>query len=152
MNNMKYYNDSLAYDFERFMPRERKERADIVKMPEKKTSAKKRAATRHASAFATVLLVAAFALAALCGNIFLRLQINEVNTRINDAKNDLNALKSETTQLQVEVDRCMSYGNIEEKAAELGMVKCDKDQVRYITVNDQNAALVNNEIVLADGE
>ena len=42
MNNMKYYNDSLAYDFEMFMPRTaEKPRDNIVKMPVKKPEERK---------------------------------------------------------------------------------------------------------------
>ncbi len=149
MNNMKYYNDSLAYDFERFMPRERKESNNIVKLPEAKRSPRQRKETLRVSAFATVAFAAIFMLAALCGNIFLRIQINEVNSKLNSAKSELNALQSETTALQVEVDRKISYSNIEEAAAKLGMVKCDREQVRYITVNDKDAALVDDEIVSA---
>ena len=54
MNNLKYYNDSLAYDFEMFSPKtaERpKSRDNIVVMPvaNKKSKAKRRAAARRLS-------------------------------------------------------------------------------------------------------
>ena len=46
MNNAKYYNDSLAYDFELFMPKtQHSPRAEIVKMPKKNIN---RAARRQA--------------------------------------------------------------------------------------------------------
>jgi len=47
MDNLKYYNDSLAYDFEMFMPKtaQKKEpRENIVVMPRKAAKAKKRKA------------------------------------------------------------------------------------------------------------
>ena len=45
MNNFKYYNDSLAYDFELFMPREKNVNNDnVIKMPQKKTVSKQRKA------------------------------------------------------------------------------------------------------------
>ena len=49
MNNLKYYNDSLAYDFEMFMPKTNtqvRENADdnIVKLPSPKVKARRKAA------------------------------------------------------------------------------------------------------------
>ncbi len=153
MNNMKYYNDSLAYDFERFMPRTQpREQDNIVKLPTKKAAASQKKATRQLSAYATVLLLAVFMLAAFCGNIALRLRINEVSTQIADAKSELTALQSEETALEVEVDRRISYCNIEQEAKKLGMVKRSKEQVHYISVNDKNAALVGDQVIVSDAD
>ncbi len=148
MDNLKYYNDSLAYDFEMFMPRKAEEpvrKDNIVKLPRTKQQqrAKKRAVKRvSASAFAVMTTV--FVLAAMCGNIFLRLQINEVNSKINDVKAEINVLESQKTGLEVELERVISYSNIELEAAELGMQKMDKSQVKYIRVNDKNTAITND--------
>ncbi len=151
MDNLKYYNDSLAYDFEMFMPRsaEPVRKDNIVKLPQTKQQkrAKKRAVKRvSASAFA--VMTAVFVLAAMCGNIFLRLQINEVNSKINDVKSEINELQSEQTNLEVELERIISYSNIEFEAAQIGMQKMDKDQVKYIRVNDKNTAITKNGEVL----
>lgn len=147
MDNLKYYNDSLAYDFEMFMPRsaEPVRKDNIVKLP--RTKAQRRAKTRavkrvSASAFAVMTTV--FVLAAMCGNIFLRLQINEVNSKINDVKSEINALESQKTSLEVEFERIISYSNIELEAAEIGMQKMDKNQVKYIRVNDKNTAVTKD--------
>ena len=91
MDNIKYYNDSLAYDFEMFMPKTavRNEPLDnIVVMPRTAAASRKRkaAATRTLSAPVTLILCAVMVLAGLCGNIALRPQINEVNSEINDIK------------------------------------------------------------------
>ena len=64
----------------------------------------------------------------------------------------LNELKSEETALEVEFERRISYSNIELQAAELGMSKCSKDQVKYIRVNDKDAALVDENIVVSENE
>ena len=62
MNNLKYYNDSLAYDFQMFMPKEKpqaKPGNNVIKMP--RQNAKKKARTKavsvgfSASAFASHL-------------------------------------------------------------------------------------------------
>ena len=145
MDNLKYYNDALAYDFDMFMPKPkvREEELDnIVKMPSVKTKQRQRrkVASRSFSASAFAIMVSVFILAGLCGNIFLRLQINEVNAQINEMQTKIDTLDSEKTSLGVELERRISYSNIETEAAELGMQKMEKDQVKYIRVNDTNTA------------
>lgn len=156
MNNVKYYNDSLAYDFNMFMPHntsaapkiepEPKEYAgaDIVRIPKRTSQKRTRAAKRTVSLSAFALLSSALVLFALCGNIYLRLRINEVNSQINDLKSEIEVLDSEKTSLQVELERRISYSNIEVEAAEIGMQKLDKNQVKYIRVNDKNTAVTKD--------
>ncbi|MBR2488959.1 MAG: hypothetical protein IKB45_00650 [Clostridia bacterium] len=151
MNNMKYYNDSLAYDFEMFAPKTaetNKRKDNIVVMPKKAAVSKKRkqAASRKLSAPVSAIMVAVFLLAGFCGNIALRLEINEVNAQINDVKSAIAELDSEKTSLEVEMQRRISYANLELEAVQLGMIKPEKENVTYIRVNDTNAALT------ADGE
>ena len=144
MNNLKYYNDSLAYDFEMFAPKtkEEKNRDNIVVMPGNKTAAKNRsraAAKRVASPMAAIMC-AVFVLAGFCGNIALRLQINEVDSQINDIKSQIAELNSEKIELEVQLQKRIAYANLEVEAAQLGMCKPEKDDVVYIRVNDKNAA------------
>lgn len=151
MNNIKYYNDSLAYDFNMFMPRSNaaprvREDDNIVKLPKtaQKTRKRRKAASRRLTASAFAVLTSIMILAALCGNIFLRLQINEVNSQINKVKSEIDAAQSERTSLSVELERKISFSNIELEATELGMHKMDQDQVKYIRVNDKNTAVTKN--------
>ena len=137
MNNIKYYNDSLAYDFNMFMPREKKE-DNIVRMPKSKT--KSRAAAKSVSSTVSALLISALLLGLLCGNIFFRLKTNELNSKINQTKTQIEELKSEQTSLEVEIERQLSYSNIELEATEMGMRKRDKSQIKYIRVNQNNTA------------
>lgn len=153
MNNVKYYNDSLAYDFEMFMPRtnvvpSKREKGNIVKLPQDHAKANlgRKAATRHLTSSAFAVLASVMILAALCGNIFLRLRINEVNSQINCIKREIDAAKSERTSLSVRLEREISFSNIELEATELGMHKMDKSQVKYIRVNE------NNEVITKNGE
>ena len=147
MDNLKYYNDSLAYDFEMFMPRKAEpvRKDNIVKLPQTRvrTRAKKHA-VKSVSASAFAVMASVFILAAMCGNILLRLQINEVNSKINDVKSEINALESQKTALEVELERVISYSNIELEAAEIGMQKMDKSQVKYIRVNDKDTAVTKD--------
>ncbi len=153
MDNLKYYNDSLAYDFEMFMPRSAEpiRKDNIVKLPQSKVQKRAKArAVKRVSASAFAVMTTVFVLAAMCGNIFLRLQINEVNSKINDVKAEINALESQKTSLEVELERVISYSNIELEAAEIGMQKMDKNQVKYIRVNDKNTAITKDGELVAD--
>ena len=74
MDNLKYYNESLAYDFEMFMPKTNtapKKKDNIVVMPKSVVKARKRKAeaTKSLSAPVAFLMCAIFVLAGLCGNI-----------------------------------------------------------------------------------
>ncbi len=155
MNNLKYYNDSLAYDFEMFAPKPQKKentRDNIVVMPKNSTAAKKRkrAAARTISSPAAVIMCAVFILAGFCGNIALRLQINEVDSKINDVKEVIAELDSEKTELEVMLQQRISYGNLELEAAQLGMCKPEKDNVVYIRVNDKDAAKTTDGFVVSE--
>lgn len=151
MNNMKYYNDSLAYDFEMFMPKtaeNQKTRDNIVVMPKTAERSKRRtrAAARSLTSPALLIMTAVFILAGLCGNIALRIKINEVNSEINGVKSAITELDSEKTSLEVEIQRRISYSNLELEATQLGMRKMEKSNVKYIRVNDKDKA------VTADGK
>ena len=153
MNNLKYYNDSVAYDFEMFAPKpieKKNTRDNIVVMPANKTKAQKRskAAAKRLSAPVTLIMCAAFVLAGFCGNIALRLKINEVNSQINDVKAAIAELDSEKTALEVEMQRRISYANLELKASELGMTKPEKENVVYIRVNEKDAAKIADGTVV----
>jgi outer membrane murein-binding lipoprotein Lpp len=140
LNNLKYYNDSLAYDFDMFAPKERQaSRDNIVVMPNCGTKASRKAARRLSPTVAAIMCVV-FLLAGLCGNIALRIKINEVNSEINDYKSQIIELDSERTALEVEFQRKISYVNLELEAMSLGMKKPSKDDITYIRVNDTDMA------------
>lgn len=153
MNNIKYYNDSLAYDFEMFMPKKAetvREKDNIIVMPKKAVRSKQRrhSAARSLSPSVLVIMGVFFVLAGLCGNIALRLEINEVNDKINDTKKAIAELDSEKTVLEVELQRRISYSNLELEAVQLGMKKPSKDDVTYIKVNDKNAAKMKDGTIV----
>jgi cell division protein FtsL len=150
MNNAKYYNDSLAYDFELFMPKsQQSSRAEIVKMPKRKVNkASRRAAKKQVSKAASIIMLGAFLVATICAGIAIRVEISEVNSQIIKAKSQLAALSGEETRIDMEFERLMSYKNIEDAAKALGMRKMDKSQIVYIRVNDTNKAIDANGTVL----
>ena len=109
MNNLKYYDNTLAYDYNLFMPREKQAVEDnIIKMPAK---AKKRQ-PKVLSASAVSVLIAAFMVLAVCGSIFLRVSITETSSKINDIKEEINVLDAEITRLNVEFENIISYTNL----------------------------------------
>ncbi len=153
MNNTKYYNDSLAYDFGMFMPREdRESKATIVKMPERKTASRRRA-RKSVSKTASIVMMGMFLVSMVCAGIALRVEISEVNSQIIEAKSQLADLSGEETRINMEFERMMSYKNIEESAQALGMRKMDKSQIVYIRVNETNKAIdADGNILTAKGE
>lgn len=153
---MKYYNESLAYDFEMFMPKTAetgRERDNIVVMPKTAERSRKRTRAAAKSLTSPVLLImtAVFILAGLCGNIALRIKINEVNSEINTVKTKITELDSEKTSLEVELQRRISYSNLELEATQLGMRKMEKSNVKYIRVNDKDKAITaDGKTVIAE--
>lgn len=137
MNNLKYYNDSLAYDFEMFSPKDNTQSKpdNIVVMPKNRRSAAKRLSPTF-----TAIMCIVFVLAGLCGSIALRIKINEVNSEINDVKAAVAELDGEKTELEVEFQRRISYVNLELEALSLGMKKPNKEEVKYIRVNNKDVA------------
>lgn len=155
MNNMKYYNDSLAYDFEMFAPKPKtseKAKDNIVVMPKAAERSKKRtrAAAKTLSSPMLLIMTAVFILAGLCGNIALRIKINEVNSEINSVKRSINELQSEKTALEVEMQSRICYSNLEVEATQLGMRKMEKSNVKYIRVSDKDKAVTKDGTVVSE--
>ena len=148
MDNSRYYNDSLAYDFDMFLPKETPRKAKIVKMPQTKKAARAKSGSVVSERIKAVAAIG-FVLAIICANIFLRVRITEVNTQINEIKTEITELESEQTRLNVELENRISYNNLELAARELGMKKTDKSQVIYIRTNENNAARTSNGIFSA---
>lgn len=149
MDNLKYYNDALAYDFKMFEERKVKANDNVVKMSAKRTS-KRRRSKYVALVFTklTSVLGVAMVLALICANIFLRARISETTSEINKVKDQIDVYHSEETRLNVEYEKIISYNNLEQKAHELGMKKMDKSQVVYIRVNDTDAAKTSGGMLI----
>lgn len=149
MDNLKYYNDSLAYNFEMFMPKAKPESDpcdNIIVMPKVRSKAKIRAKNAKKALYSPVMVImcTVIALTVLCAGIAIRLQINETTSKINDMRAVISELDSEKTALEVELQRRISYANLELEAVKLGMKKPQKEDVVYIRVNDTNAAVTSD--------
>ena len=133
----------MAYDFDLFAPKtagRSKSRDNLVVKPDRDAKTRTRSAAKIVSAPAMLIMTAVIVLAGLCGNIALRLKINEVNSQINDVRTQIAEVDSEKTELQMEMQRRISYSNLELEAVQLGMKKPEKENVVFIRVNDKNAA------------
>lgn len=140
MDNLKYYNDSFAYDYDIFAPKAQPKKADILEYPkEKGKKAKKTAAVK--TGYASKAIVAVMILAAVCGSLYLRAEISSLKAQINSVNKEIVELESEVTRLSVEVERKISLTNLEQAAKELGMQKCEKTQVTYIKTNEFDTAV-----------
>ena len=139
INNAPYYNDSLAYDFDMFMPKKPKSNNVIEYKPKKKVSAKPK---YKIDGLSVLLVVGIFA--TMMYSLFLRVSICESDHAIKGLEKTVLELQSEQSQLNFEYQSKMSYPNLEQKATELGMRKMTKDQIVYIHTNEADKAVLQD--------
>lgn len=152
MNNLKYYEDSLAYDFSLFAPAERveksqtKKKGNITYIPDdqKKRARRRKQAASRVSGKVSAILVTVFVITMLAGNVYLRSQINETEYRISEVNNEISVAQSSLDSLTFQVEQKISYKNLEDAAIALGMRKMDKSQIVYIRTNKEDKAVVHN--------
>ena len=123
-------------------------------MPKRQVNkAARRAAKKKTSKTASIILLGVLFVSMICAGIALRVEISEVNSEILSEKTQLAALSGEETRIDMEMEELLSYKNIEQAAAELGMKKLDKSQIIYIRVNDTNKAVdLNGNVLTAENE
>lgn len=139
MNNMKYCNDSLAHDFDMFMPREKKQNHVVVELPKKSKQKTKAKSSAKVSSKLFSIIVTVFLVGAAFGCLFLHAEISKVSNELNAVEAETVKLKSEQTRLNVILEKKTSVGNLENQAKKLGMQKQEKTQVNYIfNYQDEN--------------
>lgn len=139
MNNMKYCNDSLAHDFDMFMPREKKQNHVVVELPKKSKQKPKAKSSAKVSSKLFSIIVTVFLVGAAFGCLFLHAEISKVSNELNAVETETIKLKSEQTRLNVILEKKTSVGNLENQAKKLGMQKQEKTQVNYIfNYQDEN--------------
>ena len=151
MNNLKYYEDGLAYDFSMFSPAEKvtpTKKGKIIDIPEeqKKRALRRKRAASGLSGKISLILVTLFIIGTLSGNIFLRSQITATEYEISKMEKQITLAESKLASVNFEMEQKLSYNNLEEAATALGMRKLSKSQVIYIRINEENKA------VLGEGE
>ena len=147
MNNLKYYEDSLAYDFNMFAPAQKAEipkKGKIIDIPEaqKKRALRRKKAASGISGKVSVIVITAFILAMLGGNVLLRAQITETEQEIVKMEQKISVAESKLAAVNFEMEQKLSYSNLEQAATALGMRKMDKSQIVYIKANQDNKAVL----------
>lgn len=158
MNNLKYYEDSLAYDFSLFAPAEKvdsrqaKKKGKIIDIPDnqKRRARRRKQAALRVSGKVSAILVTVFVIAMLAGNVYLRSQINETEYRIAKVNEEINVAKSALDSVSFRVEQKISYKNLEDAAIAMGMRKMDKTQIVYLRTNKDDKAVVHNGELSAD--
>lgn len=137
IDNSKYYNDCLAYDFEMFAEHPKKNTVpdNIIKI-----NPKTRPKTKTSSGILFKVSVIASILFFCFANIQLRVATNEINSEINKKKAEIRELEAEKKALEMQFENMISLEALEIKASEIGMRKISKDQIKYIrTVTEDKA-------------
>lgn len=138
---MQNYKESVAYDFELFAPKKNK----VIELPETKqkakTAARPKARLSAKSAF-SVVAVSALILFMIFFQLYGELQTSEITDQITTVKGEIETLKSEEVRLNMEIETKVSYQNIEKLAAEMGMQKKNKSQINYVSLCDEDVAVV----------
>ena len=144
---MASYQNSTAYNLSMFEPARKRKPAStqgprLVKPGQaaRRTQAKL-AAERRASMLKVVefAVVAILCVALIAPNIFSRIKVNELNSKIVEMTMELNEVKSENTRLDMELKSKISLENVQNYAENvLGMVKRDRYQVHYFNIENSN--------------
>ena len=143
MNNLKYYEDGLAYDFSMFAPAEKiapSKKGKIIDIPEeqKKRALRRRRAASGLSGKISAILATLFIVGMLGGNIFLRSQITETEQKIAAMDSKISLAESKLASVNFQMEQKLSYNNLEQAARDLGMRKLAKSQIIYIKTNRDN--------------
>lgn len=155
MNNLKYYEDSLAYDFSMFAPAEKvsvKKNNNVIEIPEtqRRRSRSRRLAASRVSGKVTAVLVTVFVVAMLGGTVFLRSQITETEQKIAKVNEQIGVSDSKLKSINFEMEQKLSYKNLENAAMALGMRKMEKNQIIYIRTNQENKVVLGDEALSAE--
>ncbi len=151
----KYYVDSFAYDYDMFMPHEKKQ-SNVVELNRGKATSKSKRPSKRPFSVNSLVKIAftVVMLALIVGNIYLRVQVTEVTTEINKVQVQYDRAMSQNVSLEMQLESSISYKNLEESARALGMQKAEPHQINYINSVDSDKVEVSNgrTLVTADTE
>lgn len=128
-----------AYDLSMF---EEKKPNVVALKPNKKAVRANKRQRRVQSTLNTLATVActAVALSFVLLAIFARVRLTELNTSIEEAREQTQILQSENVRLKGEIAEVASPDNIEAYAKEHGMVKVEPNQIHYFSVDSVDRA------------
>lgn len=140
---MPNYNSNLAYDLSRFDVAEQEKHNEHRKEQQEQAKQEIRMNSRSVSRSGSrvkVLLVGAFAFAALCIVNVQKTTADDWARMVADQQAQLTAAQEENSLLQTKLDsKVNNIGYIEEYATQqLGMAKVTNTQVQYLKVNTES--------------
>ncbi len=120
------------YDFERFQPKTAAPSVRVVKGKRKKN--------RYAAGMQWVMQigVVAVCIATVCSLLCSQAQVTELTGDIQAAQKELEAAKSTYTYLSGVMDEKSSLNNLESQAQALGLMKMERDQLTYVTLETES--------------
>lgn len=126
-----------AYDLERFKPRE----AQLVALSNTakvKKDNQKRARRQSMMNLLVYLTLGALAMCLVGYLITCNVRLTEMNKTLADGQVQLNVLQSEQVRLKSELSALTSAERINAYAQENGMLPADRNQIYYITANEED--------------
>ena len=131
-----------AYDLSLFEaapelePKKHPKKNNVIVLPKEKID--KEARRRHNIFYVAAISIFVVIFTAISITIVL---INELNTQIVAAENEISILEGEQTQYQIQIDSKLSEEKIESYAeSNLGMTKADNMQKEFITMSGEDKA------------
>lgn len=76
----------------------------------------------------------------ISGNIYLRVEINDINKEISQADAKIRELNSKQVSLEMQLENLFSYKTLWEKAEEMGMQKRSDSQLHLIDTGVEDYA------------
>jgi len=155
MNRNNYSSrSSAAYDFDMFLPAEKRE-ARIVELPQKnkkpgereQTGAQSRPVSEGQQAGALRQRLGAISASAIilfmpCAMLYTRSELADMKDQIYKGRKQLDALRNEEVRLNMEIEEKISFANLEQEAQKLGMHKKDLSKIIYIQFEESDRVIV----------
>ena len=127
MGNPAYNYDYFEVDEERV-----RQRPQIVEKRKQKKQLKEQA-NQGARSSLKIMVVSAVLFAMLAAVMYCRVQLDEINSRYNEVKNQIVIAQSDNVRLNMELDAMASVYNIDKYAVEvLNMYKIGEQQINYL--------------------
>lgn len=131
---------NAAYDLSLFEEVERQPKIEEVKLP-KKQKVLNMSPLKMLSLGAVVVALVSILL-------YSNVMLSEITAEVNAAASTLEDLNNEYTRLEMELNRKMSIGAIEEYATEtLNMSKIEQYQVEMVSINSNDEVIVTADAI-----
>lgn len=128
--------EAQAYELERFAPRE--QQTQNIRVAKNEEKSLRKASLRGVKIAALICIM----LALICSLLYSKSITTELARNINLTEQEIIEAKSEYAYLSNEMELKANIKNIEQRAAELGLVKMSPSQITYVTVTKENKLVV----------